>query len=455
MARSVLLMDPDVDRLGTLAEKLRARGLDVVLADSIETALSRARNARPEALLIADTLLPADYQRLDSDRDLAALPRFVLVDSKDREDINDGLLVRGEVDAIVRRLLALAPKASEVLSARGDFRGDLQQVSVADLLQLLSMNRRTGALSVTTPSGAGEVRLSNGEIVDAVYRRLEGEKALYRLLSEQEGSFAFSAGSASLLRRVQVSTNVLLMEGMRQIDELRRLRHNLAAEQDALLSIAPPPASSSEAAQRVAEVLTVPRTLEELLDDVALPDLEIAQALGAMLDDGSVRRIAKGAVRVELADPEQMTLLVALVKRYTRGAFSGAARIVLAGSPRSLATVTHAVGRIADALPPAESIPSAPVPHLIATLRLADSVELDVVGLPELDAYAPLWGLTLPGSVVAVRLDEPEAAALDEACAVAGVPLIGAKTLQHPLDEADPAQIAALIRTALDAVAAS
>ncbi len=149
-----------------------------------------------------------------------------------------------------------------------------------------------------------------------------------------------------------------------------------------------------------------------------------------------------------------MTLLVALLKRHTRGAFSGPARIVLAGSPRRLATVTHAVTRIADALPPAESIPSAPVPHVMATLRLAESVELDIVGLPELDAYAPLWGLSLPGSVVAVRLDEPAAGTLDEACSVAGVPLVDAKTLQDPLDEADPAQIAALIRTALDAVAA-
>ncbi|HMI94362.1 MAG TPA: hypothetical protein VK509_23480, partial [Polyangiales bacterium] len=100
------------------------------------------------------------------------------------------------------------------------------------------------------------------------------------------------------------------------------------------------------------------------------------------------------------------------------------------------------------------SIPSAPVPHLMATLRLGDSVELDVVGLPELDAYAPLWGLTLPGSMVAVRLDVPEGGALDEVCGVAGVPLVGASALVHPLDEADPAQVAALIRTALDAVAA-
>jgi hypothetical protein len=317
------------------------------------------------------------------------------------------------------------------------------------------MNRRTGGLSITTAAGAGEVRLLEGEVVDAVYRRLEGEKALFRLLDENEGSFAFAGGSPSLLRRVQMKTSMLLLEGLRQIDEVRRRRESIAAEEDALLSIAPPPEGASEAAHRIAEVLTAPRTLDELLDDVALPDLEIIEALGLMLEDGSVRRIAKGAVRVELADAEQLTLLGALVKRYARGSFSGAPRMVLAGTVRRLATVAHAVSRIADAVAPAESVPAAPVPHLLATLKLAEAAELDIMGLPELDAYCPLWGLTLPGCVVAVRLDPPQASVLEEACSVAGVPLLEARTLLGALDEADPAQVAALIRNALDAVAAS
>ena len=41
---------------------------------------------------------------------------------------------------------------------------------------------------VTTSSGAGEVRMGEGEVLDAVYRRLEGEKAPYRLLGEREGT---------------------------------------------------------------------------------------------------------------------------------------------------------------------------------------------------------------------------------------------------------------------------
>ena len=43
--------------------------------------------------------------------------------------------------------------------------------------------------------------------------------------------------------------------------------------------------------------------------------------------------------------------------------------------------------------------------------------------------------------------------ALEAACSVAGVPLIDAGALLGDVDEADPSQMAALVRMALDAVA--
>src|SRR6185436_1121683 len=106
-----------------------------------------------------------------------------------------------------------------------------------------------------------------------------GKKALYRLLGESEGTFSFVGGSPSPLRRVESSTNFLLMEGMRQIDEARSRRASIAAEQDALLAIAPAASNAPDVALRISEVLTAPRTLDELLDEVPHRDLEILEAL--------------------------------------------------------------------------------------------------------------------------------------------------------------------------------
>lgn len=454
MSRSVLLVEPDVDALGALASELRSRGLTVALADAADGAMERARNNKPDAVLLSSALgdLEALIGLFQADRELSELPRFVLVDPDGEAELEPQQLPRSDADVIARRMYALPLRSAPVAADRGDFRGDLTQVSAVDLLQLLGMNRRSGSLSITTASGAGEVRLVDGEVVDAVYRRLEAEKALFRLLGETEGSFAFVGGGRTPLKRLQTKTSMLLMDGMRRIDEVKRQRSALGADEDAMLAIAPPPDDAPELDRRIFEVLGVPCTLDELLDDVPFGDLEILESVDRMLQAGIVRRIAKGAERVELADPEQMTVLGALAKRLRHDGFEGAARVLIAAAPRRLATVMHSVRRIHDAIAPAESVPAAPVPYLMATLRLGEGEELEIVGLPTIDAYAPVWSLTLPGSAITVRLDATEVPALVAACSVAGVPMIDAGALLGDVDEADPAQMAALIRMALDSV---
>jgi CheY-like chemotaxis protein len=455
MPRSVLLVEPDVDALGTLASELRSRGLGVTLADGSDRALERARTGAHDAILVSTSL--RDHrelvERVHADKAMAELPAFLLVDHDVRDTLSEVHLPRSDADLIARRVYALPPRRAPVAVDRGDFRGDLHQVSLADLLQLLSMNRRTGALTLSTPAGAGELRLVEGEIVDGVYRRLEGEKALYRLLGESEGTFAFASGSPSPLRRIETPTQMLLMEGMRRFDDVRRRRDALTAEHDALLAVEAALEDGPEDERRLLESLTAPRTLDEVLDDVPLGDLEILELLEQMLANGRVRRIPKGAVRVELADPEQMSVLAAVAKRLARGGFSGAPRIVIAGAVPRLATLSHSLRRIADVVAPAESAPAAPVPYVIGTLRLADGVDLDVVGLPLLDAYSPLWSLTLPGALVTIRLDAGSSDALHQLCEVAGVPVLDAAALLGDLDEADPAHVAALVRLSLDTIA--
>jgi hypothetical protein len=218
MSRLVLLIEPDVDELGALASKLRAHGLDVAIADSVEGGAERARTQPIAVLLISSALshAPGFEERLAFEPALARMPRFVLVDGVGHR--GDGEVARWDVEGIAKRVYALHRSVPPAAAAGGDFRGDLKQVSVADLLQLLGANRRSGTLSVVTPSGTGEVRLTDGEVVDAVYGRVDGEKAVIRLLGESDGAFAFAGGTQATLRRIERSSNALLMDGMRQLD---------------------------------------------------------------------------------------------------------------------------------------------------------------------------------------------------------------------------------------------
>ncbi|WP_129580178.1 MULTISPECIES: DUF4388 domain-containing protein [Sorangium] len=235
----MLLVDSDVDALGALASALRARGLTVTNANGAFEAVEQAFKRRPDVVLAAraldeDSALADAFAAVP---DLAETPILFVVDDAEAELGPDDVL-RSDVDHIVSRITEASPRGSKPTVLQ-EIRGDLQQVPLVDLLQLLAMNRRSGVLGITTPAGAGELRLSAGEVIDAVYRRLEGEKALYRLLGERDGQFAFSPGEPTSARRLIAPTSRLLMEALRQVDEVQRRRAELAPAGEAFLVTEP------------------------------------------------------------------------------------------------------------------------------------------------------------------------------------------------------------------------
>ncbi|WP_438025305.1 DUF4388 domain-containing protein [Sorangium sp. So ce233] len=235
----MLLVDSDVDALGALASALRARGLTVANANGAFEAVEQAFKRRPDVVL-ATRAIDEDSALADAFAavpDLADTPILFLVDGAEGELGPDDVL-RGDVDHIVSRITEASPRGSKPTVLQ-ETRGDLEQVPLVDLLQLLAMNRRSGVLGITTPAGAGELRLSAGEVIDAVYRRLEGEKALYRLLGERDGQFAFSPGEPTSVRRIIAPTSRLLMEALRQVDEVQRRRSELAPAGEAYLVTEP------------------------------------------------------------------------------------------------------------------------------------------------------------------------------------------------------------------------
>src|SRR6185369_9101995 len=180
----------------------------------IDGALDRAKQTNPDIVLASIAVChPGELtDRMKTDSELSKLPSIVLVKDAHTKELPPGFAAREALDGLMAKIVAAPPRSVPVEASQGEIRGDLTQVPLIDLLQLLSMNRRTGVLSVTTATGAGEVRMADGEVLDAVYRRLEGEKALYRLLGEREGTFAFVPGGTTSLRRVEIGTAMLVME---------------------------------------------------------------------------------------------------------------------------------------------------------------------------------------------------------------------------------------------------
>jgi CheY-like chemotaxis protein len=458
MSRRVLLVDTDVDALGALASALRARGITVVNASDAFEAVEQAFRSRPDVVLVDG--------RLDDDQDLVRafeivpelgeLPVLRLrADRPSSQRPSD--VPRGDVDLLVSRIASASPRVSAA-PLEQDLRGNLEQMPMVDLLQLLTMNRRSGVLAVSTSYGAGEVRVTEGEVTDAVYRRLEGEKALFRLLAEREGRFAFSPGEPTTTRRFTAPTSQLLMEAMRNVDEVARRRSELALGAEALLvDDGPLPTDQdperAQVARDVARLLVLPRILDDLLDEHTATDLAILEAVRSLQTSGRLRRVPIAQLTTPFAPPEQLPVLRSLVTRLTRAGFAPPPRLVIAGTAARLTTLAHTIRRVTDMQAALDTPPTAPLPRALGTLRLGDGVDLAVVGLPTDDIFAPTWTLVLPGVAAVVRLAGAGGQALEAHCEAVEVMLIDAESVMGSLDTTVPAQVAALLRSTLELAA--
>lgn len=460
----VYVLHPDLDLLAAIIGKMRARGLESVHAAEAQPLVERAAKSPPNVLVI-----PERGGTVEEAAELAAL-RSALPDVPEvfipNIDATDDHAIARLVDAVTSAIAAAIPPDQAAPHGAGEIRGDLAQVALPDLLQLLSMGRKTGTLNVTTSNAAGELRLADGEVVDAMFRRAEGMKAVIRLLGEREGAFQFAPGAAPPLRRIREPMTSILMEGTRQVDEIRRRRedlglatqaHLIALQVESPKSVEP----SDEQAHELAEVLGTPRTLDDLLDEVPRNDLEILATLIRLDDAGLLRRLPMGDLRPSLAGPEGMVVLRGLARRLKPRGFRGPGRLLLTGAAGQIRLARQALGRLAEAMPGADIGGEHSTDRLIestAILQLGEAVALDVVTVIDRPELAPLHPLIATGAIAVVMLDRPSAelATMLEELEVA---LVDARSVgddfETDVDPGDPASIAAVIRGAIEGMGAT
>jgi CheY-like chemotaxis protein len=215
-----LLVDEDIEELAALAASLRQRGIQVALANGVSMACERAKTSRVDVVIAASELAEAREEGLSLldalAIELGQLPPVLLLVREGPGPLQGEAIMRGDIDALVERVHSLATPGAHVRGDSGPptaiYSGSLAKVTLGDVVETLWVDRKTGTLAVTTPFGAADVRLAQGAIVDAVYVRFEGMKALVRLFGEPEGRFLFTPDTPTVLGRMSVPTDDLLRE---------------------------------------------------------------------------------------------------------------------------------------------------------------------------------------------------------------------------------------------------
>lgn len=210
----------------------------------------------------------------------------------------EGVLVKplnlDEVRAHVNSVFQRADAAREVGQERGAVQGSLDQISMVDLLQVFSMNRRSGCIRLTGgPQRArAEVFVADGRIDDAVIGNARGEKALYRLLAWEDGTFEFVPGATASANTISAATDSLLMEGMRQGDELARVRESAPALEAEIKRLVPPeevPEGLHPVTAEIFDLLQFYSRVGDLIDRAKATDLEVVLALQSLLSNELIR----------------------------------------------------------------------------------------------------------------------------------------------------------------------
>jgi hypothetical protein len=118
-----------------------------------------------------------------------------------------------------------AGRIAVAASARAVLRGELDKVSLATVLTILEMERRTGLLVLRRGRQTVRLEVRGGQVVRARCegaRQPSGADAVYLALGWPVGQFQlFDVRVASGRDEIGMRTAFLLMEGMRRLDEAR------------------------------------------------------------------------------------------------------------------------------------------------------------------------------------------------------------------------------------------
>jgi pSer/pThr/pTyr-binding forkhead associated (FHA) protein len=178
--------------------------------------------------------------------------------------------------------------------------GAIDEVPLPDLLQLFGSSKKTGVLVIKTDTDSGRVYLEQGRIVYSSIEDadlLSPEKALYRILAWRHGTFYMEPlDEVDVPVRIEMSTEAALMEGMRIVDEVSRLE---LPSMQATVSVPSPLKArlrdlTPEQLDAFQAVMGA-TVLESVFNNCPLDDIELAQALKALIEGGYVTAAEPGA----------------------------------------------------------------------------------------------------------------------------------------------------------------
>ncbi|PYV16803.1 MAG: hypothetical protein DMG21_10515 [Acidobacteria bacterium] len=235
----ILVADDNPTVLKLVCRSLEKCGELITAADGAD-ALMKTLEIKPD-LIVSDYSMPvmdgrALFEKLRARPETQNIP-FVFLASQKEIDERLRMVVDGVEDYFVKPFFVreLARQARRITARLlqqqmekmghgpgGAISGRLSEMSLLDWMTSLEQGRKTCALILRKGSEVCTVYFHEGQVTHATYGGEKGDAAVFKVLTWTEGGWELDFSKTTAERTTTMSTQALMMEGLRLLDESNR-----------------------------------------------------------------------------------------------------------------------------------------------------------------------------------------------------------------------------------------
>ncbi len=198
-------------------------------------------------------------------------------------------------DAVVKQKLEEVAIIQSAKQTKTAMTGKLEEVPLPDLLQLFHTSKKNGVLTVTNEH-TGNIYLRQGKVYYCCIddnHDLGPQKSFNRIITWEQGDFELRPPDPQeFMVELDTSTEALLMDALRQLDEMKRIQSQLPAITSSLTLTMPMAAPLRDLTPDQLDVLQLVHnygSFNGVLDHSPQDDLKVAEVMVELIKKDYVR----------------------------------------------------------------------------------------------------------------------------------------------------------------------
>jgi hypothetical protein len=170
--------------------------------------------------------------------------------------------------------------------------GTFDDITFAELLQMLNVGNKTGKLTVSRSGDEAVLHLVNGNVARAVSRLGKGPEVVYRVLGWSAGDFCFERSDEPVMHNISDTTEGLILEGMKRFDEWQQVETEMPDNESVLrqkaYAVNEQFENLSAEAQIVLRLVDARRNLATIIRESGLAPSDAVRAVAELRSSGIV-----------------------------------------------------------------------------------------------------------------------------------------------------------------------